>query len=358
MFYINTIRGGGAARVMIQLAERFSKAGYKTIIVTSFVEETEYIVPSGVERMSLEQEQINQSKLQRNITRTQKLRKLCKLYKPLALISFMAEPNFRALFATIGLPVKNIISVRNDPSREYAGSLNHYLAKYMLPLADGCVFQTEQAKAWFPKRTQKKSKIITNMLTESFFHLNRFYGGDIVTIGRLSAQKNHKLLIRAFSLICAKHPGVLLRIYGSGELEPELRKEIQDLKMEGVVMLMGLTENVESILSEASLFVLPSDYEGMPNALMEALAAGLPSISTDCPVGGPATLIKSGENGLLVPVGDKKIMAEAIDLLLSKPYYAQTLGKNAQAAAAASYHPSVVFEEWKAYLENIISRVE
>ena len=110
LFYINAIHEGGAERVLVQLAGRFAASGYRSVLVTSFVDVNEYPVPLGVERLSIENEQLSQSRLRRNLSRIGALRKLCREYRPEALISFMAEPNFRAILAARGLPVKNIIS--------------------------------------------------------------------------------------------------------------------------------------------------------------------------------------------------------------------------------------------------------
>lgn len=100
MFYINAIHDGGAERVMLQLARRFAEAGYRAVLVTSFVDDWEYPVPEGVERISIEQRQKEQSRLNRNLSRIKALRRLIREYRPKALISFMAEPNFRAILAS------------------------------------------------------------------------------------------------------------------------------------------------------------------------------------------------------------------------------------------------------------------
>ena len=205
LFYINAIHDGGAERVLLQLAKRFAACGYRAVVVTSFVDQWEYPVPEGVERLSIEQEQLPQSRLKRNLSRIKALRRLIKEYKPAALISFMAEPNFRAVVASRFLPVKVIVSVRNDPEREYAGRLGRIIGKWLLPLADGCVFQTEQAKSWFPKRLQKRSKIIMNQVDERFFHItDAGETGYVMTAGRLTAQKNQAMLIRSFAAIAGR----------------------------------------------------------------------------------------------------------------------------------------------------------
>lgn len=354
MLYINTLQTGGAERVISQLANRFAEAGYDVSMVTSFPCKQEYPLDFDVKRYNLEEAEIKQSRVMRNISRIGKLRKLCKTQKPDVLLSFMQEPNFRAVVATMGLPVKTVVSVRNDPNREYAGKIGRIVGKYILPMADGCVFQTEQAKAWFPVKLQKKSAVILNAVNEAFFNVTREKSADIITTGRLTAQKNHTMLIQAFSKIAQKHPNQNLLIYGAGELESELTAQIQALGLAGRVLLKGRTTDVPSALAGAKVFVLSSDYEGMPNALMEALAVGVPSISTDCPCGGPNALIRQGENGLLVPVGDAEAMAEAMDRLLSEEAFAEQLG-NCAREQATQFKPEAVFTQWKAYIERVVN---
>lgn len=353
MFYINAIHDGGAERVLLQLAKRFSDVGYHSVVVTSFVDAHEYPVPEGVERVSIEQEQIAQSRLQRNLSRVMALRRLIRQYRPAALISFMAEPNFRAILATRGLPVKTIVSVRNDPEREYAGKLGRLVGKWLLPLADGCVFQTGQAKTWFPKRLQRKSRVIMNQVATEFFQIPREKEGRyVVTAGRLTGQKNQAMLIRAFAAI-AKDVDEELRIYGEGELRPELEALIAALGMEDRIRLMGATDDVPAALRDARLFVLPSDFEGMPNALLEAMAAGLCCISTACPCGGPETVITDGVNGCLVPVGDEKALAEKLRETLLDSDKRRSLSR-AAAASAEAFKPDEIFARWQNYVECVI----
>lgn len=355
MFYLNAIHEGGAERVILQLAYRFAQAGYHSVLVTSFIDTNEYTVPDCVKRISIEKEEIRQSVLMRNITRTIAVRKICKQVKPIALVSFMEKPCVRALIATTGLQVKNIISVRNDPRREYPGIIGLLLRKYLIPFADGCVFQTEEAKKWFPEKLQKKSKIILNPVDESFFNIKREkVVKNVVTLGRVVKQKNHELLINAFAKIAGYYPDENLLIYGKGnrDIEDTLKKKVEALGLEKRIKLMGPTTQVENVLAHAKLFVLSSDYEGMPNALMEAMAAGVPCISTDCPCGGPRTLIRNEMDGILVPTGNCEMMAEAISRLLSEYNTANNLSTSAKKRSDI-FKPEIIFEQWKNYIEEI-----
>ena len=355
LFYINAINGGGAERVMVQLSSLFANAGFRVVLVTSFRDKTfEYPLPPLVERISIENEEIKQNIFARNYTRIMALRRICKQVKPDVVISFMCEPNFRALIATIGLRIKKIVSVRNDPNKEYGGLLGWIVGKLLMPLADGCVFQTEDAKKWFSSNLQNKSIIIPNPVKNDFYDaIHKPVLQRIVSCGRLSKQKNQKILLESFANVSKKYQRAELFIYGEGSIKSELEDKIKALGLTGRVYLQGQTDNVVAALSEADIFVMSSDYEGMPNALMEALAVGVPCISTDCPCGGPKMLIKNGYDGLLVPIRDVGSLTNAIDKLLSDPELKHIMGKRAR-QSASRFRSDVVFIQWRNYIRSIV----
>ena len=356
LFYINSLHRGGAQRVLVQLAGRFAASGRRVILLTSYREADEYPVPAGVERLSIEDAQLKQDALRRNLSRIRALRRLCKTEHPAALIAFMAEPNFRAVLAARGLGIPVIVSVRNDPDREYAGKLFRFVGKHVLPEADFCVFQTERARAWFPEKLRKKSAVIMNQADEAFFDRPACAGPrDIVAVGRLTAQKNHALLIRAYAALGPVDDRLI--IYGEGEKRAELEALARELGLEGRVLLPGLSTDVPQAIGGAKLFVLPSDYEGMPNALLEAMALGLACISTDCPCGGPAELIENEKNGLLVPVGDEAALTAAMARLLGDDEMRAALGRAARERADA-FRPEAVFKQWEACVQAVIDGKE
>lgn len=350
IFYINAIHGGGAERVMVNLAKYFSENGYDTVLVTSFRDTWEYPLAPTVRRLTLEEVEVNQSRIKRNLSRIKKLRDLCEYEKPDILISFMEEPNFRAIVATRGLPVKTLVSVRNDPRKEYAGKLGWFVGKVLLPMADGCVFQTSDAQKWFPERLQKKSKIIYNSVKEDFYNVVRKpVRGEIVTCGRLTEQKNHVLLINAFAKVQKDYPFATLKIYGEGTLREKLQQQINTLNLNEKVLLMGTTSNVAKALQTADLFVLSSEYEGMPNALMEAMAVGVPCISTDCPCGGSRELFGEEASNKLVQCGDVDQMAKAICDALEN-----TEDDMTEKRYAERFRSEKVNKMWETYIVKII----
>lgn len=352
MFYINTLHCGGAQRVLTNLANKFSESGYETIVVISYADLNEYELCSNVKRYELEQKSKRGNIIARNVRRVLKLRQLIIKENPDVVVSFMAEPNFRAIISTAFLKIPLVISVRNDPNKEYNSKINKLLAKNLFKKVPGCVFQTEDAKKWFPKSIQNKSRIILNQVDEKFYNTERFgLRRDIISVGRLEKQKNHKLLINAFSMIESSFPNDKLRIYGNGSMLEELELYAKSLGLGDKVKFMGNVSNIQNKINKAKLFVLSSDYEGMPNALMEAMTMGIPCISTDCPCGGARALLGENSN-YLVRVNDAVGLAEKIRQFLENEKLLDEMS-NEMRKYAENFKPDIVFNEWEDYLTSI-----
>ena len=188
--YINVLGGGGAERVIANLANTLAEDGCETTLITSFPVDKEYSIDKKVRRLLLEDHEFRQSRLKRNVTRISKLRKICKEEKPDILISFMEEPNFRAILATRGLPVKTLVSVRNDPNKEYAGKLGAFVGKVLLPMADGCVFQTKEGKNGSRKGFKESRKSFITQSKKIFIRLReRLFGERLLPVGVWSNRK-------------------------------------------------------------------------------------------------------------------------------------------------------------------------
>ncbi len=145
---------------------------------------------------------------------------------------------------------------------------------------------------------------------------------ELITVGRLSAQKNQKLLIDAFGTVAQKREDVRLTIVGTGELEQQLKAQAQTLGLAAKIRFTGVVENPQDYLATADIFVLSSNYEGLPLAVLEAMAAGLPIVSTD--VGGVKDIVT--DNGILVPPGDQNALAKALSQLIEDSALRERLG--------------------------------
>lgn len=374
LFHINSMGKGGAERVVSVLSRMFAEDGYEVTVATLWYAEEEYELSPKVKRVhaGLSEADEKKGRLSRAVKRMTNFRTVIKREKPDIVISFCNKANFRSAYCMTGMKTPLLVSVRNDPQRDYAPYKR--AVKQMEKKAAGCVFQTPDAQAFFSEAFQKKSRIIFNPLSEAYLNKaarlqeaenKREQNGcfeawkresRIVTVGRITKQKNQMLLLEAFQKISEKYPDMQLQVYGEDGkdgVKEALEQFITGNGLQEKVHFMGQCSHTEEEIDRAALFVLSSDYEGMPNALIEAMALGLPAISTDCPCGGSRLLIEDGVSGMLVPVGDREALAKAMEEMLSDREKAEQMGKQA-AQVVAKVSPEKIYKEWKAYVEELM----
>lgn len=354
MFFTMSMGHGGAERVIANLANNYASGNDSVTVVTCQNLQCEYSLKNKVQFLKLDQKDANNNKILRFIRRRNVLKKILNNQHYDIIICFLPEPSFIMLSLKQKYKLKVIVSERWDPVQEYSKLFHKVLMNILYPLADGFVFQTKDAQDYFDNKIKNNSIIIPNPISEEFLHETYLpeRKKEIVSVGRLFPQKNHKLLIDAFKIVHEKFPDFTLKIYGKGILKEALQLQIRELHLEKSVYLMGEVLNIKQVIKDASLFVLSSNSEGMPNALMEAMALGLPVISTDCPCGGPKYLIQDGVNGLLVKVGDKQDMADKIMLLLENSAQSETMAQNAM-HIVEQINPDHIYNEWKNYIQKI-----
>lgn len=356
VFYVNSLIKAGAQRVILNLTESLLKKGHQVTIVTTLVYETEYELPKGAKRIisDIEESEVTSNRITNLKNRFMKLRNIWKSEKPDVIISFIGKNNFMAILTAWGMDIPVVTSVRGDPKEEYNSKIMGFLAKTLMGKATGLVLQTPDAKAYFPKWMHKKTVILDNPLNPEF--IEEYYAGErkkeIVSVGRIDSNKNQKLIIDAFYQITEEFPETSLVLYGDGEDREKLLEYVKRNPYSERILMPGAVMNVKERIQKSKLFILSSNTEGMPNALMEALALGIPCISTDCPCGGPKMLMEGKENGILVPVGDSKKMAEAMKIILQDEELWEKYSRNAY-AITESLHPDKVNEKWEQYLLSI-----
>ena len=357
-FYIGSLRKGGAERVFVNLARYFREEGYRVVMVTQYQKEEEYVLPDGVERIlsDIGEDEVSASRIVNFFRRLNKLHAIWKEQKPDLVLSCIGKNNFMAVVTAVGTKTKPVVSVVGEAKEEYPGRGMRMLADFLFSRAAGVVLQTERSRSFFCKKVGEKAVILPNSLNPVFIR-PRFEGErekKIVSVGRMDANKNHEMQLRAFAALRDKYPEYELVIYGDGELRGYIEETAETLGIGDRVSLPGVVPDVAARIERASLFLLTSYSEGVSNALIEALAVGLPVIATDVPSGGTEELMRDGENGLVIPTGDLEALRSAMDRLLGDRAYADALGRKA-AGIQKELAPERVNPLWKTYFERIIN---
>jgi GalNAc-alpha-(1->4)-GalNAc-alpha-(1->3)-diNAcBac-PP-undecaprenol alpha-1,4-N-acetyl-D-galactosaminyltransferase len=284
------------------------------------------------------------------------LRQALKRMAADAVISFIDRTNVVTLLAGLGLGLPVIVAERTDPAMLPSGKLWNILCRSTYPLAARVVVQSPEAADYYRPSLRRQPVVIPNpvppaeQMAEEYFHLKR---PSIIAIGRFTLEKGFDLLLDAFARIAHRHVDWTLTIFGDGPLRLVLKRRCNDLDLQGRVKMPGLIANVQAVLQQADLFVLPSRFEGFPNALCEAMACGVASIATDCP-SGPRQIIRHQVDGILVPNEDVDALALNMDCLMSDPLLRQRLGKRS-VEVVRRFSVQKIVGMWEFLLDQVVN---
>ena len=345
---------GGAEKQNVMLANAMAERGHEVYLVSICADNNCYPLDERVKYRFLPDRRTNALRL---MTRYQDIRRTLLELQPDLTVNFW----FQSAYLCAGMPKnvtgKLIYSERGDPGdREYSGALG-LVRKLSLPRIDGFVFQSRGAQSFFDRSVQERSAVIPNPVFVK--------AGDrppvsarrkaIVTVGRLHPQKNQALLIRAFARIAPDYPEYTLEIYGDGELRQSLQQQIDHLGLSDRAFMKGTSSRIHDLIRDAALFVLSSDYEGLPNTLLEAMSLGIPCISTDCRPGGAREIIEDGADGLIVPREDEESLANAMSALLSDPERAAAFSRES-VRRSTRFAPKAIYDDWERFFLSILKK--
>lgn len=378
-FYIGGLCIGGAERVICNLAEYFYSEGYRVTMVTKVRDKKEYELNPGIRRIiaDITPEEETGSRIHNLFARISKLKRIWKEVKPDVIVSFIRKNNLMAIASAAPLGIPVVVSVRSAPERELKGFGFKTISFLLFRNAAGVVLQTREAYNFFPGYIREKAVVLPNSINPDFLkaseeltlattinHDKKMTVYDripssvkekrIITVGRIDDNKNQRLLVEAYVKIVDHYPDWSLELIGDGSGRQALEEYVSTLPCKDRISFTGSVDDVAKRMSEASIFVLPSKIEGMPNALIEAMVMGMACISTDCPCGGPRDLIAADEsNGILVPVDNVDAMAMALKRLITNAPLRQSMGDNAR-KIIATLNPDTVNKQWKNYIEHVM----
>lgn len=332
IFVTISMRGGGTERVISVLANHMVAIGYDVTIVMIADSTIEYKLDERIQTVCVSK--ATGGSLLGRLKRIMNMRKEFVKDAGAQIISMGTVANMFTLAASWGLRNPITISERNDPNRLNHRPIKKYeviMRNFLYRKAAKLVLQTPDVLNCFPDYLREKSAVIPNPVASTLPKANiyEYREKSIMTAGRLTEQKNHKLLIDAFCKFHAVHPEYCLNIYGKGELEEELKSYVQDLGMNEHIHICGFCDDLYARLNISGMYVSSSDWEGISNSLLEALAMGIPTIATNCPVGGSRMFIKNMKNGILINTKDEKALTEAMLKIAEETDVARELSINA-----------------------------
>ena len=338
---VYSLYGGGAERVACTLASGLADE-YRVILIYLSEKGETYPLDPRVETILvpdfLEPAETN-GQMQEKYIRVLKRR-----LQPVAAISLMFRMNGINVRTASGEAV--ICSERNNPARREPEHMEEIRSIY--GQADHVVFQSSVVRGLFDERIRAHSTIIRNPVRVTCMRQPET-AHRIVNIGRLNPQKNQAMLIRAFAAFAETHPAYTLSFYGDGDLQPALEALAEELGIRDRVLFHGNVTEIHKAVSDAEIFVLSSDYEGLSNALLECMMMGFPCISTRCE--GSVDVITDRVNGLLTDIGDEAQLTQALSLLADDPAFREQLGKQA-AVSAEAFRPEKIIQEWSCLIRQ------
>jgi GalNAc-alpha-(1->4)-GalNAc-alpha-(1->3)-diNAcBac-PP-undecaprenol alpha-1,4-N-acetyl-D-galactosaminyltransferase len=350
LLVIDSLRGGGAERQISQIANYWARKGWKVALASWSASDVPdfYDLEPGVVRKHLDIWSFSKKRYVAPVAAALSVWRLSSLIRrrnPDVVLSFSEASNVLAVAACKLTRTRCIVSNRQSP--EFVMSAKR---RWRIPVAvsyrnaASVVVQTRAAAEWMQKEFGVRCHVIPNALRE-LAPPAAFRKKTIVCVGRLDEHKGQDILIRAFGEIRKTHRDWRLVIVGDGTIRERLEALCKDLDIREFVDFPGVSSRVEAWLESASIFVLPSRFEGFPNVLIEAMAMGAAVISTDCPHG-PSEIITDNKDGRLVPVGDAEQLAASIADLIESPARREELGAQAQ-RVRTRYHQDTIMALWE-----------
>ncbi|UOY06092.1 glycosyltransferase family 4 protein [Muricauda sp. SCSIO 64092] len=356
-FVIGSLSSGGAERVISTLSNQLIE-NFEVLIITFLKQEPFYHLDQRVKVIPCK----NHIPSPRNIFQSLRLNyqlvkstySILKRENVDLTIGFITSANIIALIAAKLNGIPCMISERNNPIIEEVPKFWRVLRRLLYPKADFVILQTQGVKQYYERLLNpNKIGVLPNPISKELSRLRPEAPSEkkiILTVGRLVKEKNQRLLINAFSNVEQKDWEI--QIVGNGNQQRELQSLIAEHGLEGKVTLRQPTKDIAKYYRNAGIFVLTSENEGLPNALIEAMHFGIPSISTNCPFG-PSDLIEDGINGFLIPVNDQKALERGLSELMGNKSLRKSFGEKGK-ITTKEFENDIAVGKWQIVIEQFI----
>lgn len=352
-FVIGSMNYSGAEKVLSMIADEMKHSNDVHVILLERAKGA-----ASIENcISIYGAKSNGSRMHRIIARWNSIESLIDHIHPDIVVSFGYVCNVNAIMALRRSRVPLIVCERNDPSYDPRKISERVARRILYRFADGYVFQTEVIRNYFSPRIQSCSCVIPNPVETPKYRWSRSKAEKrFISVARLDDfQKDQTMLIEAFSEFLEIYPNYHLDIYGDGPSREDLQRLIEDLGVEERIHLMGKSSNPAKKIAASQAFILTSVYEGMPNALLEAMSVGTPCISTDCGGGGAKALYEYCHGVSLIPVKDKRSLVVELTQIVESESKSQCLSDNALKIVDVLDTKKVV-SQWLNYFNLVIAK--
>ena len=351
LFVTEDLANGGSERVISVLANGFAEE-HESAVAAIRWDKVVYTLDERVKYYPFLDDKAG--KIKRTIGRFTFLSNAIKDFKPDVVVAFDTIP---IVYSSLCCKLKKqrlVVSERADPRKHLGKGIITRLYFKAFDDSTGVVFQTEDAKQYFNESVQKKSAVIPNPINDEFV-VERYQGErtkEIVTACRLTAQKNIRLFIDIVTEVTKKHPEYRGIVYGDGPDLEKLKAYAVEKGAGESIVFAGKVDNIKERIYKSQFYLCTSDYEGISNSMLEAMALGLNVVSTDCPVGGARMAITSGIDGMLFPVGDKDAGVKALNYIIESPDLSQSMGE-AATRICERWSSKKITSRWIDYLKTI-----
>jgi GalNAc-alpha-(1->4)-GalNAc-alpha-(1->3)-diNAcBac-PP-undecaprenol alpha-1,4-N-acetyl-D-galactosaminyltransferase len=316
VFFIFSLNGGGAAKILLRLADRYSRFATIKILTIDPIQET-YEIPKGIEIITLDITgfSIRPKSVSYYLNIIFSLRSFLKLQTPKKIISFIHIANIITIISSFGLKVETIVCERSDLKKTRIGIWWKMFRPVAYYFSDKIIIQNKADQSVLPRVLKNKVFVAKNPLPDKLTNISN-RENRIISVGRLHPVKRYSQLINLLEPVLKVYPGTEFWICGEGNLRGQLQAQIESKSLQNQVKLIGHKRNIEEIIAGSRAFLMSSESEGQPNAMIEALVQGIPSVcfgTSSC----FQELASFFPNTFVIPEGHESLFAQTVDKLIS-----------------------------------------
>ncbi len=345
LFVSGSLNRGGAQRVITLLADEYVRLGWSVHMAVLLENKVGYKISRQIEIHDI----VRRGNQMKNATKwIRDIKRILETEKPNVVVSFAGRINMITMLAARGTGIPVLVSERNDPAHDRRSKPEQWLCKRFYGRADKVVFQTQYQARYYEKWCRENSVIIGNPISAHVYE-GEHKKNDIVCVGKLMDQKNHPMMIRAFKQIAEEFSDKQVWIYGEGMKRAEIESLVRSEGLEGRIHLPGNSDHIFDILHENEYFVMCSNYEGLSNALLEAMISGMVCVTTAW--NGVEEIVQDGINGYLVPVGDADALAEKLRMVFRSN---NDSIKKQGVETGRRYCGEIVLQQWRQTIDGLV----